>query len=232
MPPFGPKMTEELRKCRALANALDRAVDDLGLETNRGEGSVSSMVKLWPRLKRGPKSVSKRTIATAQQQPSTPNGSAAGRDVGERRGQVRSPAHPCLHFTHTRPPPPALGVAISALDFRALVEIPTASVSFDTPSPVHLHPYSPPYTCVPCTGRTHRYWKYNKQQKVKKDQRNLVVVAIVAVFCLLVGGFMWYKKGHDTSTLTTHQVQCVERCTSANFYCDIICEKFKDKDPR
>ena len=45
MPPFGPKMTEELRKCRALANALDRAVDDLGLETNRGEGSVSSMVK-------------------------------------------------------------------------------------------------------------------------------------------------------------------------------------------
>ena len=85
---------------------------------------------------------------------------------------------------------------------------------------------------MPCTGRTHRYWKYNKQQKVKKDQRNLVVVAIVAVFCLLVGGFMWYKKGHDTSTLTTHQVQCVERCTSANFYCDIICEKFKDKDPR
>ena len=45
MPPFGPKMTDELRKCRALANALDRAVDDLGLETNRGEGSVSSMVK-------------------------------------------------------------------------------------------------------------------------------------------------------------------------------------------
>ena len=45
MPPFDPKMTEELRKCRALANALDRAVDDLGLETNRGEGSVSSMVK-------------------------------------------------------------------------------------------------------------------------------------------------------------------------------------------
>ena len=122
MPPFGPKMTEELRKCRALANALDRAVDDLGLETNRGEGSVSSMVKLWPHLNADPKSVSKRTIARAQAQPSTtPNGSAAGRDVGERRGQVRSPAHPCLHFTHTRPPPPALGVAISALDFRALV---------------------------------------------------------------------------------------------------------------
>ena len=46
MPPFGPKMTEELRKCRALANALDNAVDDLGLRTNRGEGSISSIEKL------------------------------------------------------------------------------------------------------------------------------------------------------------------------------------------
>ena len=105
MPPFGPKMTEELRKCRALANALDNAVDDLGLRTNRGEGSVSSIAKL--KSKSGARNRFRRDqlIPTTTQLQRRHNGSAAGRDVGERRRQVRLTRASMFRAscTHARP---------------------------------------------------------------------------------------------------------------------------------
>ena len=105
MPPFGPKMTEELRKCRALANALDRAVDDLGLETNRGEGSVSSMVKDGEdealELIADPKSVSKRSRRQNLRRP------MAQQQGGMWESDADKYAHPrirvCTSRTHARP---------------------------------------------------------------------------------------------------------------------------------
>ena len=109
MPPFGPKMTDELRKCRALANALDRAVDDLGLETNRGEGSVSSMVKDGEGEVRiaDPKSVSERTIESSLTQHNLQRRPMAQQQGGMWESDADKYAHPrirvCTSRTHARP---------------------------------------------------------------------------------------------------------------------------------
>ena len=56
----------------------------------------------------------------------------------------------------------------------------------------------------------------------------MLIGGIVVVFLVVMAGLIAWKKGMFASGPTEGQLACVATgCAKENFYCDIVCEKFK-----